>query len=640
VVFLLSLTAGAAYLAKNLHRSTVVAAFNRNDATSIALQSLSSMGIDRSDSSFETRFSDPFFLQELAQKAGIQTQGRLGKLLIELGLQTPQSESDRNAQLVAFFAKRIIPIVNGSTGHLTLEVLLDGTPEKSQELAALAMEEFINSELSVLAASLGLKIDTLSSALKRSQQRLADIQAKLKASASEKNQDGGISSSNALSSLGDATSMGDRQREADLMDRIRASEGEFSALVNDHARRRILLESEFQRLSSRLAPNHPDLIAKQGELKGMNESSQILEDSARNLSRLRREMLLLKTESSLPGFGSSADDPYGSLEARIEANQVATMQQTITELDVERESLIRQASDPALRTRLKVIRPATYDVRPASRKKLQVAVGGALVALIAGLSLILWREARSPLVRDAWRVTRFTGLPVLAQLSTESFKSFPRISADQADLMRSKLSSKSFLDRPAVRTLLAYRKVELALFRSCRGKVVYILSAGRDDLTADFIFNLANIVATDTGRAVLVVDGNTQEPIVPAYDSELPDLIDGLLGQAAPASIVAKASGNRAFDVISVTRPLTGVRTRAIQGPAVERFFGLLEPLYDLILVRALPETHFIENFNLMGAASDHVFGIDAEHTTFFDLGRSLDQVGRSKLRGIFLVGS
>jgi hypothetical protein len=640
MIFILILTGIAVTFSRDFYRSTVVADFNRNDVTSLATQSAAALGIDRSDSSFGSRFSDPSFLKSLADKAGVRTQGRMDKLLVEMNLRAPQGEADRGSQLVGYFSKRLIPSVNSGTGYLNLEVRLDDTPEKSQELAALAMEEFITLELSGLASRLGIKIDTLSAALKRSQAHLVTLKQQLKEGPADVNESEDLTVFPAADGLEANSLLSLRKRETDLQDQIRATEREFASLIDDQARRRVLLESEFQRLSSRLAPYHPDMIAKQSELKSMNESNGLVEKSARQLSRLRREILLLRTESALPGLGGLPEDPLGTVEARIEANQIATLQQAITELEIERDSLVRQASDPALRTRIKVIRPATYDLKPASRKKLQVGVAGVILAIMAGVAVMFYREARSPLVRDAWRVARFTGLPVLAQMSSKSFKTFTRIGADQADMMRSKLGSRSIVDRPFIRALLAYRKVGLALFRSSQGKVVFILAAGPDDLSSDFVFNLANIVATDTGRKVLVVDGNPSEPVVTMPQANMPDFIDSLLGVVTPSSIVVKALGARAFDVIAVTKPIIGVRTRAIQEATVARFFAELEPLYDLVLVRSLPETHFIENLTITSAATDVIFGVDAEHTTFADLARSLDQVGRSKLRGLFLVGS
>jgi len=631
LVFFITLALGVtlSFFVKNSYRSKVVASFSRTDSAVMSLEGGMAVGADRSDWNFETRMTDPYFLSKLGDFLDLDTQSPLKKILSKFVVFDPESESDRNAKLVNYFSKLIISDVNSDIGQLTLNVILEDDPEKSQNLAALAMETFINSELTSAATHLSVKIDALAVALKRSQDRLQELKAKIQSG-----------SKVAGPKSGTATPLDVRQREADLLDRIKASEREFAAVVDDQTKRRTLLESEYQRLAARLYASHPDLAAKRSELENTMNNTSAVETSARNLSRLRRELLLTRTDSLMPGLGLLSEDPFNSLDGRLEVTQIASLKQSITELELERESLLKQAADPSLRTRLKVIRPATYEVKPASRKKLQVLLGSFLLACLGALSYVFLREARSPLIRDAWRAYRATGVPVLAQLAEVSVRSFPRVSPLHADKMREKLSSLKISDRASVRTLLSYRKVELSLLKHCQGKTVCVLSAGPGDVTSNFIFSLANIIATDTGRRILVIDGNPNDPIIKMESKTSLDFIDHLMEKQSVLSFIVKGDESRSFDMLAVNKPMVGRRTRSLQADFLNFCFRELESLYDLILVRSLPESHFIENVEILSACSDLVVGIDAQRTTFFDLTRNLEQMGEAKLRGLILVGT
>ncbi len=631
LLFLMILSVGICltFFVKNSYRSKVVASFSRNDSAIMNLEGGLVVGGERSDWNFETKMTDPYFLSKLGDYLMLDMTSTFQKIASRFLSLPVESEANRNAKLVSYFSKRLIPEVNGEIGQLSLNVILDDVPEKSQNLAALAMESFITSELTSAASRLSVKIDALAAAMKRSQERLQGLKVKIQSGTNTQNRENPTN-----------TPIDVRQRESDLLDRIKASEREFAGVVDDQTKRRAILESEYQRLSARLYSTHPDLAAKRTELENTVNNTTAVENSARNLSRLRRELLLMRTDSMMPGLGILSDDPFNSMDGRLEVTQIATLKQSITDLELERESLLKQAADPSLRTRLKVIRPATYEVKPVSRKKFQVFLAFFVLAFLGSLSLVILREIRSPIIRDAWRAYRVTGVNVLAQLAEISVKTYPRVSPHNADQMREKLSSLAARDRAAVRTLLSYRKVELSLLQQCEGKTVCVLSAGTSDVTSDFLYSLANIIATDTGRKILVIDGNANDPIIKMIPKSSPDFIDNLVEQQPVLTSVITGDESRSFDLLAVNKPMHGRRTRALGAGFLVPCFRELENLYDLILVRSLPESHFIENVEIVSACSDLVVGIDAQRTTFFDLARNLDQIGDAKLRGLILVGT
>jgi hypothetical protein len=194
------------------------------------------------------------------------------------------------------------------------------------------------------------------------------------------------------------------------------------------------------------------------------------------------------------------------------------------------------------------------------------------------------------------------------------------------------------------RTLLAYRRAELAVGRQCRGRVLCFAAAGAADATGDFVFSLANIMATDVDGRLLVIDGDATDPLsarLAARAAPPPaDLIDCLRGGGGWRDAVVPAGGGCAFDLIDVRAPVTGERTRAFKAQELEALFAELLSHYRFVFVRALPEALFLENVALVAAASDLVVGVDARRTTFHELARTLTHLGEEKLRGLVLIGT
>jgi hypothetical protein len=495
------------------------------------------------------------------------------------------------------------------------------------------MEMFITEELQADAAYLAIKLEFLNRAL-------ADIRVQMEG------KDGDAGKADAEKSSASASgkdkeekplSMDRRQREAELQDRIRAAEKELASMNEERVRRRALLENEYQRLSSKLAPSHPDVIAKQRELESAAAEPDEFSGSVRNISRLRRDLWLTRSEMFLPVVGESAQ---GTLAERLQNSRVAMLVQKIEELDLERQSLMRQATDPTSRTRLKVIRNATYDVKPFARKRLQAIAAGLALSVLLGIGSILLREAKDPIARDAWRLSRITSQPLLAQLARESVDRYPRVSPQGADELRACLFSKLPQDKLAARTLLAYRRAELAISRYCRGRILCFAPAGAEDATLEFVISLANIMATDIDGKLLVIDGDPSRPIGAHKGGDAADFLSVLAGKHPWREAVHKADAERAFDLLSIHAPVSGERMRSLRQDQLNRFFSDALTQYRFIFVRALPESLFIENAALVGAATDLVIGVDARRTTFDEVARSIVHLGEEKLRGLVLIGS
>ena len=618
-----------ASVVKDVFHSSVVAIYDRHDTLTTSIESGLIAGNDGIDSSFDTRMTDPDFLLSLTKSVPVETDGRIGRFLMKLGLNPPRSEADEKAHIQDYFAKHLIPNANGGNGQLTVNVYIDGSPERAQELAAMAMELFIVRELSAASNRIGIKIDLLERAFAKSRQRIQDLKKteKHKTTTNDKN------------AQSEQVSMPVRQLEAELTDRIKAAEAEFTQRSEEMVRRKTLLESEFQRLSARLSPNHPELLAKRRELDLLNSGPDPLDEATRNLRNLRRELWSARTDLLMPGLNGG--DGSSSLEERLAFNQLFSLQQTISELSIEKEGLERQVIDAASRMRLKIFRPASYEPRPYKRGRMQVSLATIALSLFVALAMIFWQESSSPLARDAWRVARFTGLEVLSQLSTASMAQFPVITPQSADALRGKLSSLNPEDRIAIKTLLAYRKAELILRRKCKGNVVCFIGAGASDVTSNFMSNLANIIATDVGGPVLVIDGHSRDPLIPIdAQGDAPDFIDCLMGHCSWRATVNARNSERAFDALAVTKPVIGERTRAFRSRDLVRVLREISNAYEFVVIRGLPESMFIENDALVEASSDVILGIDATRTEYDELARTIANLNLEKLRGLILIGT
>jgi hypothetical protein len=53
-----------------------------------------------------------------------------------------------------------------------------------------------------------------------------------------------------------------------------------------------------------------------------------------------------------------------------------------------------------------------------------------------------------------------------------------------------------------------------------------------------------------------------------------------------------------------------------------------------------MPESHFIENMALLSVSSDGFVFVDAHHTNYFDLQRTLTHLRSDKLRGLVALGT
>lgn len=618
---------GLAFKAKDVYKSSIVVMFDNKDSIDVNyLGELGPANPETIEFSFQNRLVSGDFLSELETKVVLYTEGRLSKLLRWMGVYGEETQAQREARLSQWFAKRLVPITNPGTGNLQINVLLDDTPGKAQELAAASMNLFVEQELKAMSSRLGVKIEFLTAAMQKAKERLVAIQ---RAS-------GGRTKGPSVGDVATNAPVGLKQREAELLDQIRLAESEVNDLTAERVRRRSSLESDLQRLQSRLEAEHPEVEAKRREIDAFTRAASPAEQASRELAQLRRELWMVRSQMLYPGADTST---FMSSDERLEVTRLVSLSQKIDELGLEKASVDRQAANPEARTRFRTVRPATYEFAPFARKRMQAFLGAIVVALMVGVLFMVFREASNALARDDWRVSRMFGKTILAQLSRDGLRAYPEIGPKGADYLRATLVRPQSEHPLGPRTLLAYRRLELAIGKARQGRVLFFASSGASDVTRQFFLNFTNIFATDSASNVLVIDCQLADPLVPGPEGD--DWIDAALGRIDWQSILVKADGEkRAFDVLPLRRPVSAERMAPLTRQEAAPLLARLTEAYDLVMVRSFPESQFIENGALGVLSSDTIVCVDAMNTTYAELSRTLAHLEGPSLRGLVMIGT
>jgi hypothetical protein len=318
---------------------------------------------------------------------------------------------------------------------------------------------------------------------------------------------------------------------------------------------------------------------------------------------------------------------------------VVSLTNRIKDMELDSALVEKQVTNPEMRSRLRVTKPATFDTTPKQANKKKVAILVIVLTVGAGFITAFIRELRSPVARDAWRVVRATQKPILAQISRKNIRLFPRISPVLADEMRASLGAGDLGSQSRKQALLSYRKLELSVQRSKKGRVILFANSGPQDALGDFFYSFFNLYCTDNLGKNVVVDCNPFDPLMPGLSDRL-GLADFLKAAPDAQKIVVLKHHDTAFDLVPPTAHMSGEKTRVFQKQLLDKFFEKLLERYDNVFVRGLPESHFIENCALVEAATDCYVCIDSNNTTNDDLERTLVNLSSEKIRGLVMLGT
>jgi uncharacterized protein involved in exopolysaccharide biosynthesis len=614
----------------NTYKSSVYAIFDHVDVSGSGLGTSPQVRYNTVARLFRARFESQDFLTEIANKLGgrdvfmresplVQALQKFLKGKINLTSEEPEAQ-DEKVILARVLSKQLDAFPEPESGVLTLTAYTH-TPKLSQDLANQAMELFIRKELDEQIRSLDIKLNFLQKNITKQPETRASRRAEPKESRASR-----------------VNKLQAEDRQTELEDRLRTLNNQVDNARIEREQAMAQVKRELVRLQTTLQPNHPQVVEKRKELDVIASQYANSENKIRNSLEVVRSQLRALRSSTALGLDVTnldirdADDYQGSFFVAVSDR--------IKDIELERKNLIRQKDDPSLRTRLRIIYPAAYDPAPYknNRRNMALAVAAAGLGVIG--FLIVMREIRNPRARDVWRVERSSGQEIVAQISHKSANEFSDITPNLADKLRTHLSRSTRVD-DAARTLLSYRRLELAMEKSCQGRVVMLINAGPFDETAQVIKNFLNIYATDQQDDYLLIDCNLQDPVYRKV-GDGPDLVDFWEGRASFEKVMLPREelDGFAFDVIPPMPKMSGEKTRAFREGRIEMALDKIPGHYKKVFIRAMPESHFIENMALLKVSSDGFIFVDANHTSYFDLQRTLTHLRSEKLRGLVAMGT
>ena len=529
--------------------------------------------------------------------------------------------------------------VNSEISGLSLRVELKGkSPEDAFSAANLTALYFIRSELEEEKLHAERRADFYNRELAKATLRLKEVRkmrAGLESASGPETSENSKSPSESHSKDPEGFKL--REEAAELTDRIRTLEDDLNRLADGRLRNKLKLESEFKGLQSKLQGDHPDVKSKQSEILEQSNQSDKETDISLQLRNLRRRQWDVRAKLSASPISFQLSQL--ALEEERELRQLQTLSQQYNEMLLEKDNLANQLSDPASGTRFRLLKEPSYDLRPVKNLRLRVAAAALILAALLSFTVMFLREFMHPIARDAWRVQLQSSLPILTQISLESLRHMPRISPTIADDLRASLGRDGRESRKKARTLLAYRRLELSVFRHCKGNSILLANAGENDSLSPFFFSFMNIVSTDNLGRIVFVDCNHIDPLFSNTIGKM-GLSDYLSLDDEPSKLVALRHPSAAFDLIPPSESISGEQTRVFQREMISRFILKLKERYTYIFIRAFPESHFIENAALLEAVSDCIICIDAQRTLYRELERTMIHLESNKVRGIVMVGS
>ncbi len=561
--------------------------------------------------SFRTRLADSDFLWQVAQEVGLpgrllapaQWQKTLTDLLPPLAhLLAPSQQGIPTDDMslredVVHRLKDSMRITVDDRKNLLQINTVARDPLHARQLADTLMEEFIQSQLRFEAEAYRRQHELFASYLHDVSRALddnirSDVEKKVAENAQARSEQDQL-----------------RDQEAEIIDKIQIVKAEIDQEKARVAASRATLEAELARLITRLQPSHPDVIAKQEEIRtlGRGLDDRVLRS---RLVGLRQQLTDVRSAQRKLGMkvdiGEGKEDEMGLRGGVF----VPNLSDRVNELNLQEMDLSRQAESPALRTRLRTVLPASYDLTSDMRKMKQNAAIFLVIALIFTLAAGIIRELSSPLVRDAWRAELAFGIPVLAEI--------PRNRKDHE--------------------LAPCRYAVGSLQRCLHGRTILLVDSTSSDLLNKFHLDLMNVQTSDSGGPNLYFDCNQTKPLVEGLQETRPSssLSEFLSGKVAWKDVRMSRNAQRLFDLVLSDDKDNGPYT----GEQLSRFFAALGKNYSYIFVRGREPEQVVINNSLTYEASDMFFLVDSTQTSFDSLRKLINATDVSRLRGLILVGS
>lgn len=612
----------------NTYRSSVYAIFDHVDVSGSGMGTSPQVRYNTVARLFRARFESQDFLTEIAAKVGgkdvVLREGPVSLWLNNLlkSRFSPKAEpDDEKIAISRVLSKQLDPFPEPESGVLVLNSYTHD-PKLSQDLANAAMELFIRKELEEQIKSLDIKLSFLQKNIVKQPEPIRRGQPTPSVSATNR-----------------AEKLKSEDKVQELEDRLRNLNSQLDGVRLERDQASAAVKRDLVRMLTTLQPNHPQVVEKRKEVEAIN--SQYAGSEAKisgELDRVRRQLWAVRSSQPFPVDVMDVDIRQADI---YQGSFYVAVADRIKDIELEKKNLQRQVVDPSLRTRIRIIFPATYEPNAYKNQRRNIRFGTLMAGGLFTLLLVGLREMRHPFARDAWRIERSTGKALVAQISQQNATEFADISPRLADQLRAHLSKVSRID-DAARMLLSYRRIELSVMQSCRGQIVLLINAGAFDETAQVIKNFLNIYATDHQDDFLLIDANLQDPVYRKPSKDGPDLVDFLEGRARFDELIVKreSSEDFAFDILPPMLKLSGEKTRSFRTETIEGALRRVPKGYRQIFIRAMPASHFIENTALLRVATDAFIFIDANRTSYFDLQRTLTHMESDKIRGLVALGT
>ena len=596
--------------------------------------------------SFKTKLADPEFLWQIAIEVGLNEKDKKGlspfKMWIRrhvpgASLLIPPLDSEKTAQDDAKAkdanAQYLIRAMNAQFDDKKniISLRIDTTDALlSKQLADAAMELFIQNELRFEAESFRRQHEVFAGYLHT---LTLSAEAEHKAETNKKKEEKGLAQGKSIQERL-------REQENDLLDKIQSLRTEGDQEKSRSAAQRASLEADLARLTTRLEPSHPDVIAKQEEVRQLSHGTS---DQGQRLkiSQLKSQLAGIRDQERTLGMTVTAAEGRGEDYGPQRGQFLPALSDRVKELSLEEIRMERQAEAPALRTRLRLVGPASFDATPPGKGRREATMMFLALALAGALLAALLRELRTPYARDLWRVAWRSQLPVLSHLDVAGLKSYQSITPQLASKLRDTATSSNL--RQSLRAgevLQAYRRFEFELRQRCSGQVVLLQSAAEHGSTADFCYNFLNVICSETPGPVLLIDCDSRDPIPSGGNLKGPrrSLADFLSGHATWREVRQNRSAERAFDLVAAPSPEAA--QMAFTRSAVQNLLTSLAKPYSRIYIRAYDIRRMLETEPFLESASDCVLLVDARCATFAEVERAARLTPKAKTLGLVMIGT
>ncbi len=271
----------------------------------------------------------------------------------------------------------------------------------------------------------------------------------------------------------------------------------------------------------------------------------------------------------------------GGAEVRLhELERQAESSRTIYEAFLTRFK--REAEqDQIQRAKARVLSPADVPVQPSFPQKPMTLLLAALLALMAGGSLVFLLERLNNLVRSGDEAEDLTGVPTLAMIPALSRK-----------IAKGPDPERTALRKPRSAFADALRSLRTALLLSedglPRGRVTMVTSSAPKEGKSFVTLCLARTFARSQAR-VLLVDADVHRPRLHTALSCSGDIgLAQVLSGEAELDAVLQREPDGEFDFLPAGTVATG-REEILRGPAIEQLFKELAARYDRVVIDTPP---------------------------------------------------